>query len=219
MDEGFCRRVAAEAVCIVASVDYRLAPEHPFPAAVEDCYVALRWLAMEPAGLGVETSRLAVGGASAGGGLSAGLALLARDRGGPAISFQFLKYPCLDDRLQTRSSHEITDPRLWNREQARRAWRDYLGDRGGEVPAYAAPARATDLRELPPAYIYAAELDLLRDENVEYARRLLYAGVSVELHLARGTFHGSDGLAPEAGVSRLNQAEFVAVIRRALHRS
>jgi len=217
MDEAFSRRVAAEAGCIVASVDYRLAPEHPFPAAIEDCYDALGWLADGPTGLAVDGRRLAVGGASAGGGLAAGLALLARDRGGPAISFQFLKYPCLDDRLQTGSSKEITDPRLWARDQARRAWREYLGSPVGAASPYAAPARATDLQGLPPAYIYAAELDLLRDENIEYANNLLAAGVSVELHLVRGTFHGSDGLAPEAAVSRRNLDEFLAVIRAALH--
>ncbi len=216
-DETFCHRVAAEARCIVASVDYRLAPEHPFPAALDDCCAALDWLAGGPAGLDVDSRRLAVGGASAGGGLAAGLALLARDRGGPTLSFQFLKYPCLDDRLETPSSAEITDPRLWNREQARRSWRDYLGQAGGAVSPYAAPARATNLEGLPPAYIYAADLDLLRDENLEYARRLRDAGVSVELRVARGAFHGSDGLAPAAAISLRNQSEFVAVIRRALH--
>ncbi|MDQ6772067.1 MAG: alpha/beta hydrolase [Candidatus Dormibacteraeota bacterium] len=216
-DEAFCCRVSVDANCVVASVDYRLAPEHPFPAAMDDCYRVLNWLAARPAGLGVDARRLAVGGASAGGGLGAGLALLARDRKGPAIGFQFLKYPCLDDRLETRSSHEIDDPRLWDREQARRAWRDYLGGLANAVPAYAAPARAADLRGVPPTYIYAAELDLLRDEDIEYARRLLDAGVSVELHVAPGTFHGSEGLVPEAAVSQRNVDEFVAVIARALH--
>jgi acetyl esterase/lipase len=216
-DEVFCRRVCVEADCTVVSVDYRLAPEDPFPAAIEDCYAALVWIAGGFAGPYTDVARIALGGASAGGGLAAGLALLARDRGGPDACFQFLKYPCLDDRLETASSREITDLRLWNRQRLVRAWRDYLGPDRHQVSAYAAPGRAEDFSRLPAAYIYAAEVDPLRDEDVDYARRLLEAGVSVELHLVRGTFHGSDGVAPEAPVSRRNLDEFTAVIRRAVH--
>jgi acetyl esterase len=138
----------------------------------------------------------------------------ARNGPGPNIRFQFLKYPCLDDRLETAGSREITDLRLWNRQRLMQAWRDYLVR---TARGFGAPARAEDFSQLPAAYIYAAEPDLLRDEDVEYARRLVEAGVSVELHLVRGTFHGSDGVAPEAPVSRGNLDEFVAVIRRAVH--
>lgn len=215
-DDFFCRRVCSESNCVVFSTDYRLAPEHPFPAALEDCYSALLWVAGGQAGTDVDCTRIAVGGASAGGGLAAGLALLARDRGGPEILFQFLKYPCVDDRHETASSRDVTDTRTWNRERSIRAWRAYLGPESDIVSPYAAPARAVDLSRLPAAYVYAAELDLLRDEAVEYARRLLLAGISVEMHLVRGTFHGSEGVAPTASVSRRNVDEFVAVIRRAL---
>lgn len=200
---------------VVVSVDYRLAPEHPFPAGIEDCYSALRWLAGEADALGVEPDRIAVLGQSAGGGLAAGLALMARDRGGPALCFQLLGIPELDDRLETPSMVAFTDTPMWSRPSAVRSWRYYLGEgANGETSPYAAPARAEDLSGLPPAYVSTCEYDPLRDEGIIYALRLLQAGVSVELHQFAGTFHGSTILPAE--VSRRQQAEMVDALRRGL---
>ncbi len=206
----------ADALGVVAvSVDYRLAPEHPFPAGVEDCYSVLTWLAAEADSLGVDPQRIAVFGQSAGGGLAAGLALMARDRGGPALGFQVLGIPELDDRLETPSMVAFTDTPMWNRPSAERSWRYYLGEgANGETSPYAAPARAEDLSGLPPAYVSTCEYDPLRDEGIIYALRLLQAGVSVELHQFAGTFHGSTIL--PADVSRRQQAEMVDALRRGL---
>ena len=209
--------VAADAGAVVVSVDYRLAPEHPFPAALHDCYAALWWLHAEAAALGVDPDRVAVMGASAGGGLAAATALLARDLGGPALCFQMLQIPELDDRLETPSMQQFVDSPLWNRPLAVQSWKAYLGELWGsdDVPAHAAPSRATDLRGLPPAYISTAENDPLRDEGIAYALGLLQAGVSVELHQFAGTFHGS-ALVTTAAVSKRAQHEAALVVRRAL---
>lgn len=210
----FCRELHA----VVVSVEYRLAPEHPFPAGLEDCYAGLCWVAENAAELDADPDRIIVHGASAGGGLAAALALLARDRSGPAIGFQFLTIPELDDRLDTPSMRAFTDTPLWSRPQAVVSWDCYLGAgvRGTDgVSAYAAPARATDLAGLPPTYISVMEFDPLRDEGIDYARALMAAGVSTELHLFPGTFHAS-GMIPYAGISRREQAEALAVLRRAL---
>jgi acetyl esterase/lipase len=206
---------AADAV--VVSVEYRLAPEHPFPAGLEDCYAALVWLAAEARALGVDPARIAVMGQSAGGGLAAGLALLARDRGGPRLCCQLLGIPELDHRLETASMREFVDTPLWNRPNAIMSWRHYLGEPPGEVSPYASPAIAKDLRGLPPAYVSTMEFDPLRDEGIEYALRLLQAGVPVELHQYPGTFHGS-GLVAGAAVSRRAQAEWLDALARGLCR-
>ena len=197
--------LAAALGALVVSVDYRLAPEHPYPAGVEDCYAALVWLAASAAELGVDPDRVAVMGASAGGGLSAATAISARDRGGPALVLLVLGIPELDDRLATPSMTTFVDTPLWNRPNAERSWAAYLGDRAGsaDVPITAAPARATpgELAGLPPAFITPMEFDPLRDEGIHYALSLLAAGVSVELHSYPGTFHGS-ALVQSADVSR-----------------
>jgi acetyl esterase len=199
----------------VVSVEYRLAPEAPFPAGLEDCYAALVWLAADAGSLGVDPDRIAVFGQSAGGGLAAGVALAARDRGGPNLCFQFLGIPELDDRLETPSMRAFVDTPLWNRPNAVLSWRYYLGDEPGEVSPYAAPARATDLSGLPPAYVSTMEFDPLRDEGIEYAVRLLRAGVPVELHSFSGTFHGS-ALFAQAQVSKRVYAESLQVLAKAL---
>ena len=200
---------------VVVSVDYRLAPEHPFPAGLKDCYSALQWLAGEAGALGVDAQRIAVFGQSAGGGLAAGLTLLARDRGSPALCFQVLGIPELDDRLKTPSMVAFTDTPMWNRPSAERSWRYYLGERAnGDTSPYAAPARAEELSGLPAAYVSTCEYDPLRDEGMIYALRLLQAGVSVELHQFAGTFHGSTILPAE--VSRRQQAEMTDALRRGL---
>lgn len=204
---------------VVVAVEYRLAPEHPYPAGLRDCYAALRWLADHAVELGVDPSRIALYGQSAGGGLSAALALYARDHGGPALRFQFLGIPEVDDRLSTTSMETFTDTPMWNRPNAVISWTAYLGEGvpgSPDVPIYAAPARATDLHGLPSAYVSVMEFDPLRDEGIHYAVALLAAGVATELHAFPGTFHGS-AMATEAQSSRRIQAEAIRVLREALH--
>jgi len=201
---------------VVVAVEYRLAPEHQAPAAVEDCYAALVWLHEQAGRLQVDPARVAISGGSAGGGIAAGLALMARDRGGPAICFQVLNIPELDHRLDTPSMRQFVDTPMWNRHAAEQSWRWYLGtDHGGEVSPYASPPIADDVSGLPPAYISVMEFDPLRDEGIHYGLRLLEAGVPVELHCFPGTFHGS-GLVRTAAVSRRADAERLLVMKRAL---
>jgi acetyl esterase len=202
---------------VVVSVEYRLAPEHPYPAALHDCYSALRYLADQAEELGVDRDRLAILGTSAGGGLGAATALLARDLGGPALCFQMLHIPELDDRLETPSMRAFVDTPMWSRPKAVQSWQAYLGPHvdPDDVPPYAAPARVADLSGLPPAYISTAENDPLRDEGILYALRLLQAGVSVELHQFPGTFHGS-ALMSSAAISKRAQHESTVALRRAL---
>jgi acetyl esterase/lipase len=209
--------LAANVGALVASVEYRLAPESTYPAAVHDCFAALRFLHDDAAALGVDRARIALVGTSAGGGLSAATALLARDRGGPAVCFQMLHIPELDDRLDTPSMQRFVDSPIWNRPLAEKSWQHYLGDLAGsdDVPPYAAPSRATDLSGLPPAYVSTAENDPLRDEGILYALRMLQSGVSVELHQFPGTFHGS-AMVVTADVSRRAQEESTRVLRRVL---
>ncbi len=209
--------MAAHVGALVVSVEYRLAPEHAYPAALHDCYSALKFLHGEAPALGVDRERIAVVGTSAGGGLAAATALFARDRGGPALCFQMLHIPELDDRLETPSMREFVETPIWNRPLAEKSWQYYLGDLSGsdDVPAYAAPARATDLSGLPAAYVSTAENDPLRDEGILYALRLLQAGVSVELHQFPGTFHGS-AMVVTAEVSRRAQEESTRVLRHVL---
>lgn len=189
------RILAAELDCVVVSVDYRLAPETPHPGPVEDCYAALCWLHGNAETLGVDTSRVAVSGESAGGGLAAALALLARDRGGPPLLFQRLIYPMLDDRTcTTNDANPFAGEFVWTRANNHFAWHSLLGHEPGlsGVSHHAAPARAMDLSGLPPAFISVGALDLFVDENMDYARRLIRAGVPTELHVYPGAFHGSD---------------------------
>jgi acetyl esterase/lipase len=208
--------LARELGVTVVSVEYRLAPEHPFPAAINDCYAALTWFHEQATAFDVDPARIAIAGSSAGGGLAAGLALLARDRSGPPICFQYLGIPELDDRLETPSMVEFVDTPMWSRPQGERSWQSYLGDAYGtaDVSPYASPARATDLSGLPPAFVSTMENDPLRDEGIIYAMRLLQAGVSTELHSYPGTFHGS-GAFPVT-VTRRIADEILVVLRRAL---
>jgi acetyl esterase/lipase len=212
-----CQMYCGELDAVIVSVEYRLAPEHPYPAGLHDCYAALVWMHANADELGIDPDRIGVGGGSAGGGLSAAVALLARDRGGPALCFQFLQIPELDDRLQTPSMLAFTDTPLWNRPNAEWSWKHYLGSLHGrdDVPYTAAPARCTDLSGLPPAYVSTMEFDPLRDEGILYALGLLQAGVPVELHSYPGTFHGS-GLIASAAVSQREAAESLEALRRGL---
>jgi acetyl esterase len=206
-------RIADGSGAVVISVDYRRAPEHRFPAALDDAYAVLTWTAGHAAELGIDPDRIAVGGHSSGAGLAAAVALRARDQQGPPIHFQLLNQPCLDDRQETWSARHCTDTPWMTRDKVTAIWRHYLGAAPGSP--YAAPARAADLSGLPAAYIATAEFDPLRDEGIGYALRLLQAGVSVELHQWAGTFHGSQAIL-SAEVSRRQIAEVRAVLRRAL---
>ncbi|GAA3646365.1 alpha/beta hydrolase [Nonomuraea antimicrobica] len=210
-------RLADVSGAVVVSVGYRLAPENPFPAALDDTYTVLTWLAGHAAELGVDPERIAVGGHSAGAGLAAGVSLRARDEQGPRIRFQLLNQPGLDDRQETWSQRTFTDTPWMNRDKVTAGWRHYLGPVPAREPVspYAAPARAADLSGLPPAYVAAAELCPNRDEDITYALRLLQAGVPVELHQWAGTFHGSQAIL-SAEVSQRQLAELGAVLRRAL---
>ncbi|MFC3172854.1 alpha/beta hydrolase [Novosphingobium bradum] len=205
----------ARAGLTVIAVDYRLAPEHPYPAALNDAWSVLAWAAGEAGGGGAngaarnrdrdwDRSRILVTGDSAGGGLAAALALLARDRGGPALAGQVLIYPMLDDRTRAEPHRAGPDGTLvWPCPSNQYAWRCYLGEAaGGEVPPYAAPARAEDLRGLPPTFMGTGSLDLFYRENLDYARRLAQAGVPVATFVVEGGFHGFDSLAPDAAVTR-----------------
>lgn len=218
-DDRLMKQLVKRIDCVAVSVDYRLAPEHPFPAPVEDCYAGLKWLYAHAAEFGVDPSRIAIGGASGGGGLAAGLALLTRDRGEVPVAFQLLIYPMIDDRNVTPASHAITDPRMWNRDCNHLGWKAYLGRDGGgaDVSPYAAASRATDLTKLPPAYIPVGALDLFVDENIEYAQRLIQAGVPTELHVYPGAFHGFDLFAPSAKVSKQFKADRDSALKHALH--
>jgi acetyl esterase/lipase len=208
--EQVCEQVGA----VVVSVEYRLAPEHPHPAQSEDCYAGLVWMARNAAELGFDPGRLAVYGGSAGGGLTIAVALLARDRGFPAIRFQMPIYPMIDDTNETRSSHEITDVGVWDRPANVEAWQWYLG--GGKPDQYAAPARAEDLSGLPPAFIDVGTVDMFRDEDITFAMRLMQAGVPTELHVNPGAYHASEVLAAQAALSgRIWERRFAA-LRRAL---
>ena len=206
-DDYMCRTWARRLGCVIASVDYRLAPEHQYPAHVEDAFTALEWVATNVEQLGIGPSRIVLGGASAGGGIAAGTALLARDRGlTPALAAQMLVFPMIDDRDATPSTQEITERRVWNRESNRHGWRAYLGERAGtdDVPIYAAPARASvdELRGLPSTYMDVGELDPFRDEDIAYATRLLQAGVPCELHVTPGVWHASESTVIDAESSR-----------------
>lgn len=196
MDAERLQQWSAALGCVSVSVDYRLAPEHPYPAAHDDAMAALEWLVGSQDALGIDPSRIVVGGASAGGGLAAGTVLAARDRG-VSLAGQLLFYPMLDDRQQTESSR-WTVP-VWPTSANEFAWRAYLGELyGADVPPYAAPARAAHFDRLPPTLIVVGGADGFFDEDVEYAARLTRAGVLTDLRVAAGAPHGFDLMAPDA---------------------
>ena len=211
--------LAVEAQCAGASVDYRLAPEAPFPGAIEDCFLALSWLAEHHQALGVDPARIALGGESAGGGLAAALALLARERGGVQPVFQWLIYPMIDDRTGAAGEpHSFAGRQVWTAQANRFAWAALLGAApGGEgVSPFAAAARAQDLSGLPPAYIAVGALDLFAEEDIDYARRLMRAGVPVDLCVLAGACHGFD-LIGDSEIGRRFTHAARSALRRALH--
>jgi acetyl esterase/lipase len=202
-DDLRCSTLARELGVFVASVDYRLAPENPFPAAIDDCHAAWQWLQDSAVSLGIEPDRVAVGGVSAGGGLAACLAQRALDAGGVQPRAQVLVYPMLDDRTAARLEHDATRHGVWSNRSNRAGWASYLGRDPGppELPPYAAAARRGDLSGLPPAWIGVGDLDLFLEEDRAYARRLSQAGVPTELYEVPGAPHGFLSLAPDAPVA------------------
>ncbi|MBA2944544.1 alpha/beta hydrolase [Streptomyces himalayensis] len=209
---------AEELGLVVVSVEYRLAPENPYPAGVEDCYAGLVWTAENAKELGIDPERMLVAGGSAGGGLSAAVALLARDRGGPELIGQMLMCPMLDDRNDSVSARQMAGRGVWDRTANESGWGALLGEaRGGpDVSQYAAPARATDLSGLPPAFIDVGSAETFRDEDIAYAGRLWQAGARAELHVWPGGFHGFDGFAPQAPLSQECRATRLRWLRRLL---
>jgi acetyl esterase/lipase len=203
---------------VLVSVEYRLAPEHPFPAGLEDVHAGLRWVTDHAGELGIDPERLVVSGPSAGGGLTAALTLLVRDLGGPALAGQLLVCPMLDDRNDSPSARQMAGVGAWDRTSNDTGWTALLGERRGgpDVTAYAAPARAADLSGLPPLFIDVGSAETFRDEVVAHAVRVWQAGGVAELHVWAGGFHGFDALAPGAEVSRRARAARVEWLRRTL---
>jgi acetyl esterase/lipase len=214
MDDAQLERWCRALSCVSVAVEYRLAPEHRYPAALDDCAEGFTWVTQHAEQLGVDPAHIGVGGRSAGGGLAAALALRARDESGTRPSFLYLEYPMLDDRQQTPSSRLDGLP-LWTKESNAVGWRSYLGDRVGtdDVPEFAAPARAADLTGLPATCVIVGGIDGLRDESVEFAARLMRAGVPTELHVYPGAPHGFH-LFADAGVTRRANADVDDWLRR-----
>ncbi|HUF74453.1 MAG TPA: alpha/beta hydrolase [Gammaproteobacteria bacterium] len=217
MDDIMARQLAKDIGCAVVSVNYRLAPEHPYPAALEDGYGVLQWVGRKADEEGFDAGRIAVGGASAGGGLAAGLALVARDRDGVRPMFQLLIYPDIDDSGLEPASESVPENLFWSRENTRIGWNAYLAGKEGspEVPEYAAPARATDLKGLPDAFIGVGTADMLLDENIDYAERMSAAGAKVDLRVYPGAFHAFDAFAPMTRVAQAFVADRNGALRRA----
>jgi acetyl esterase/lipase len=215
LDDDFCRRVAKELNVTVAAVNYRVAPEHRFPAALDDCFDALQWLAARP---NVDASRIAIGGGSAGGGIAAALALRLRDEGGVRPLLQVLVYAMLDDRTAACTDPWPRSRRLWSNKANSLGWNSYLGKPAGsaDVSPLAAPARTTDLSGLPPAWIGVGTNDLFHDEDVSYADRLRRAGVACDLMVVPGAFHAFDGISPKASISKTFRDAQIAALRTVL---
>ena len=208
--DRFIKSYVAKSGVPILAVDYRLAPEHPHPAPVEDCYAALLWLKEHASELGVDAARITVMGDSAGGGLAAGVALMARDRGGPALAQQVLIYPMLDNRT-TDPDAELEPFVTWTYADNITGWGALLG--GGSPDAYASPAHADSLSGLPPTYLEVGELDIFRSEDVLYATRLWSAGVPTELHVHPGCPHAFDAFAPDADITQRSVADRIRRLR------
>lgn len=218
MNDARNQALAKELGLVIVSVDYRLPPEAPFPAPVEDCYAALRWLFDHAATLDIDPARIGIYGESAGGGLSAALALLARDRKEVAIAFQLLIYPMLDDRTCLAAPNPHTGEFIWPHAANHFGWSCLLGQPPGSegVSPYAAAARAESLAGLPPTFVGVGALDLFLEEDIAYAQRLMQAGVATELHVYPRAYHGFEMFLPEAAVSRQFERDLRAALRKAL---
>ena len=218
-EDDRAKGIAKNLDCTVISVDYRLAPEHPFPAGLNDCHAALGWLYEEAGMLGIDPKRIAIGGASAGAGLAAGLALKVRDEGGPDLVLQLLLYPMLDN-LHATASGQLTNHPVWNQSTSFAAWEMYLnGVPEEDAPVYAAAARCTDLSSVVSAYICVGTEDLFYDEDRQYAARLNDAGVVCELAVFPGLYHGADSFVPNAKVSQRLNASFLGALKHAFETS
>ncbi|TLG75456.1 alpha/beta hydrolase fold domain-containing protein [Culicoidibacter larvae] len=202
--------------CVVVAPDYLLSVEQPYPAALLDCYSALKWMKNYASSYNINAEQLMVGGVSAGGGLAAALAIYARDVGEISIAFQMLIYPMLDDRMKTRTSHYINTP-VWNFKSNMLAWQLYLGAyyENGNVPYYAAPGRLIDFVNLPPAYAYVGSLDPFCDETIEYMEQLKEAGVESAYDVLPGCFHGFDVIAPETSPAKLAREKLLLHFKHA----
>lgn len=216
--DGICRELAAATAAVVVSVDYRLAPEHTFPAAPEDCYAATAWVAAHAAELGADPARLVVAGDSAGGNLAAAVALMARDRGGPPIVFQLLIYPATVAAFDTPSYRENAEGYLLSVADMRWFWSHYLATDGDAAHPYASPLRAPSLAGLPPALVITAEFDPLRDEGEGYGRALQQAGVPVEIRRYDGMIHGFFGMTQMMDKARTAVSDAAAAVRQAFAR-
>ncbi|MBN2471914.1 MAG: alpha/beta hydrolase [Anaerolineae bacterium] len=219
MDDLRCAEFSRRLGITVISVDYRLAPQHPFPAALEDGWAALNWVFSESEVLGIDPQRIAIGGGSAGGGLAAALAQYALDQNHHIPAFQLLVYPMLDDRTVTRLSEDKKDFILWPRKSNRFGWESYLGRPCGEptVPAYAVPARRENLSGLPPAWIGVGSEDMFHAEDIAYARNLSESGVKCELVVVPGAFHGFDTIDPKIPVAREFRESQISALREHLN--
>jgi acetyl esterase len=211
-----CLALANGSGCVVVSVGYRLAPENPFPAALEDAKCALTWLFEHAAPLRIDSSRIGVGGASAGGALAALVVLHARESESTPVRAQLLIYPATDDRANDGSITQFERSEPWDGERTKKMWPLYLADDAAQASPFASPARAKDVSGLPVTYILVAEEDPLRDQELDFARRLLNAGVSVDLRLFAGTYHGFDVVAPTARLSQLALKDQHDFVRREL---
>lgn len=219
-NDELCVRFVKEANCVVVSVDYRLAPEHPYPAPIEDCYAALKWIADNAETLNVDSNRIGVAGASAGGGLTAALTLLARDRQYPSLCFQAPLYPMIDDRNNSPSTNEVKEGFVWNQKTNEAGWKMYLGELSGtdNIPAYAAPARAEDFSNLPFTYTCVGQLDPFRSETLTYVTKLAEAGVDVEFHLYPGAYHGFESINPNASIAVRAMNEYIQAVKTGFER-
>ena len=217
-DDAICIQYVRELSITVVSVDYRLTPKHPFPAGLDDCYTALKWIKAHAQELHIDPNRIAVGGNSAGSGLAAALAQLALDRKETGIAFQLLIYPMLDDRTVLRTDIDDSNNVTWNHKSNRFGWASYLGQECGaeDVPAYSVPARRADLSGLPPAWIGVGTLDIFHDEDVEYAQRLKGCGIECELDIVSGAFHGFDVFDPSVPIVQDFRKAQIAALKKYL---
>jgi acetyl esterase/lipase len=212
-EDPVATKICDEVGAVVVSVEYRLSPENPHPAPAEDCYAGLKWMAANSKELGI--SKLGVYGGSAGGGLTIAVALMARDRGGPALDFMMPIYPMIDDTNTTPSTQEIVDIGIWDRAGNIQAWEWYLG--GKPADQYAAPTRAEDLAGLPPAFIDVGTVDMFRDEDIAFAQRLMQAGVPTELHIHPGSYHAAETFATDAALAKRIWALRIDAMKRFLN--
>ncbi len=217
-DDGCCSWYVQELGITVVSVDYRYAPKYPFPIGLHDCYAALTWVVSQARELGVDPNRIAIGGASAGGGLAAALVQLIYDRQQYKVAFQLLVYPMLDDKTVLRSAIDDSNNVTWTQKSNQFGWESYLGVSCGtkDIPAYAVPARREDLSNLPPAWIGVGSLDVFHDEDLVYAKRLQACGIEVEVVVVAGAFHGFDVFDPQLGVVQDFRKSQIAALRKHL---